>query len=240
MNQQRTKERKLTVRQKRTHKKSQPKANQLSGRETYGQKPIAVSLVRFLIQPPSLYVKLRYNILKRVNSPGVDYASYSWNVNGLYDVDPALASTAIPGFVEWMSLYRTYQVSSVRAKLSVINMVDEPVQVDITWLDSPVAVNTYTPAQYGNRFSVQRSLAPKGGLDKVQYEKVVDLEQLNGSLTYWGTVSQFQGSASTNPLTPYQIIVGVNSIVGGVDVDCYVTGFLEFDTHLSNANFLSS
>jgi hypothetical protein len=82
-------------------------ANQRPGKIGYGEKPIAINLSRYLLQPPSIYVKLRYNIEKHVINSPLASASYSWYANGVYDVDPAVASTAVPGFVEWMSLYRT-------------------------------------------------------------------------------------------------------------------------------------
>jgi hypothetical protein len=184
-------------------------------------------------------VRLRYNINQRLNSPGVDAASYSWNANGIYDVDPALASTAVPGFAEWMGLYRTYQVISTHANIDVINVIDEPTQVEFTWVDSPQAVNTFLPNRYGNSYATQKYISGKSGMDRCHYQRTMDMAQLNGSLTYWGTVSQFQGSASTNPLTPYQFVIGINSITGGVDADAYALGYLEFTVRLSNINIVA-
>jgi len=203
------------------------------GQVAYGQQPISINLSKFLLQPPALAIKLRYNINQRLNSPGVDSASYGWNANGLYDVDPALASTAIPGFAEWMALYRNFQVISTRAHVTVVNETTEPTQVDFTWIPQIKAVNTYLPNLYGNAYSTNRSISGKSGMDRVTYDREIDMAQLSGSLTYWGSVSNYQGTILLNPQTLFQFQIGVNSIVGGVDADCYAQGYLEFCVHLS-------
>jgi hypothetical protein len=228
---------KKTLRQK-TSKFSQSNASG-SGQPNYNQLPLGVNLSRFNAQPPSIFVKLRYNIQQHLLNGALPSASYGYNCNGLYDVDPALASTAIPGFTEWMSLYRAYQVTTARACVTVTSNCVEGQEVDFTWISQTIAANLYTPANYGNQYSTTKCISAVGGLDRVSYNKTVNMAQINGTSAYWGTVSNFQGTQFTNPATVYQFQVGISGLSGAVPADAYLTGYLEFVVHLSSPTVLS-
>jgi len=230
-----TKARGRTLRQN-----SNKDANQERGvQPAYGQRPLAVNLSRYLVVPPSIYARLRFSVDKHITSAGTDYASYSWNINGLYDVDPALASTKVMGFTEWHSLFRTNQVTEARVELDIVNQTTEPTLLDVTFVQNSVGPNLWDPTKYGNAFSSTKTLSGKGGLDKCHISRKIDLAQLNGTLAYWGSPDYFQGTLGTNPGTPMQLIVACKSITGGADADVYAMGFIEFLVHFSTPVELS-
>lgn len=190
----------------------------------YGQRADVINLSRFLLLPPSLIVKMRYNLHQQLNQPGFPYASYSWTCNGLYDVDPALASTAIPGFTEFMALYRVYQVISTKADVWVTNEGNNSCQVEFAWHNQFVAQNSYDSNKYGNAYSTQRTISAKGGQDRTHYVKTVDQCELSGTLAYWGSIANYQGTNSTNPNSVHNFVVSVR----GGEPDCEAIGHLEF------------
>jgi hypothetical protein len=67
------------------------------------------------IVPPSVIVRLKYLVNRRLNNAGLNTASIQLRANGLYDVDPAIASTPVPGFVEWMTMFQRYRVLKVKS-----------------------------------------------------------------------------------------------------------------------------
>lgn len=52
---------------------------------------------------------------------GFNTASVGYQINGLFDVDPRLASTQVPYFTEWMTMYVRYRVLKVTAKISMFS-----------------------------------------------------------------------------------------------------------------------
>jgi hypothetical protein len=73
------------------------------------------------IVPPSVIVRLKYIVNRSLNNAGLNTASIQLRANGLYDVDPALASTPVPGFVEWMTMFQKYRVLKVNSKCIYIS-----------------------------------------------------------------------------------------------------------------------
>jgi hypothetical protein len=66
-------------------------------------------------------VKLRYPI-RGTLAAAATVISKRYTVNGAYDVDPVLGSTATPGYAEYAALYTYYRVQHVRVKLDVCNL----------------------------------------------------------------------------------------------------------------------
>jgi len=202
--------------------------------QRYGSTQGVVKLTKNIIAPPAVIVRLRYNVSFRFTNAALAYVSNSYNVNGLYDVDPLVGSAAIPGFTEWMALYQTYQVISCRAHLVFTNLSStSPAEVAVAWIQGTQAQNTFTPAEYNGPWSSSGNMSVLGGDDTFKYDRKVYLAELNGTDAYWGSVSYFQGTAGTNPATPMQLLLGCNSPTGATTLSPSVTGFLEFEARFS-------
>jgi len=65
---------------------------------------------------------LRFNAFGTINNAGVQHTSARWEPTFVYDVDPVLGSTSVPGFAELGTMYRRYRVNSFRYYASFSNL----------------------------------------------------------------------------------------------------------------------
>jgi len=184
------------------------------------REPESVNLSRFWILPNNIRNKMRFVQQTTINNAGAAFASLTYIANGLFDVDPRLASTAIPGFTELMALYQNYRVDSVKMKAIIMNNEAFPVTISDAFTGIIVpATNAYRPNVYGNKFSRQTAISAKGGVDRVELNNQVNMAALFGSSAYWGDVPQFLGTNASNPATPLAVCIGIDSpspLVNGV------------------------
>jgi len=96
-----------------------------------------VRLPKVTILPSNIQTKCKFVQLNVINNAGAAKASNTFYVNGLYDVDPLLASTAIPGFSEMMDLYQNYRVIGGEVKARVTNNEAFPVGVACGFVPNP-------------------------------------------------------------------------------------------------------
>jgi len=210
------------------------------GPNGYGYVPPTVSLTRWISAPPSIEIKLRYNIDRRLNAAAA-YDSFGWYANGMYDVDPSVGSTAMPGFVEWMALYNTYQVISTRVNVAATNLsATTPYELEFLFLQGTVAAGSLLPTYYGNTQSETKMISIAGGQDRAYFQKTINMAEIVGADTYWGEVGNYTGTAGTNPATPIQFVFGIASPTGATSSGCCISGYIEFVARLSAPKLLSA
>jgi len=196
------------------------------------REPESVNLSRFWILPNNIRVKMRFIQQTLINNAGAAFASLTYIANGLYDVDPRLASTAIPGFTELMTLYQNYRVDSTKIRAVLLNNETFAITISDAFTGIVVpAINSYRPNVYGNKFSRQTAISGKGGIDRVELLNQVNMSALFGSTAYWGDVTQFLGTPATNPSTPLGWAVGIDSavaLVNGVTMQLEMEFICEF------------
>lgn len=73
-----------------------------------------------MVMPPEFDTKLSYHVQNVVTNIAGTQASIRFGTNA-YDVDPAIASTAMPGFVEFAAFYSRFRTLGIRYKFSVAN-----------------------------------------------------------------------------------------------------------------------
>jgi hypothetical protein len=167
-------------------------------------------------------------------------------VNGLYDVDPRFASTAIPGFTELMQIFQNYRVDSVKVTATLSNKESYPMIVCSCFTGTNTyATNSFLRRYYGNKFSKQiKALSGVGGLDRCTIVNQVNMADLIGTSAYWGDLQGFLGTPATNPGTLLTWNIGVGGMNGenfGVatpGVDVYLE--FEFIVEWSNIKIFSS
>jgi len=210
----------------------------------YGQRNPTIRLDKFLITPPQLIVKLRYKVKQQLVNVGGALASHSYNLNGVYDVDPSVGSTATPGFAEWMTLYGSYQVINTKVDLTICNLegasdgagIKQPLQV--YWLASRTVIasnslgsGTNDPS---NRFGGVSMISAVGGQDRFRVTRTINMAALYGNaMNYWGTVNNFQGTSVSNPSTEMQFAIGIETTLAVMAVGAFVDGFLDFEVLLN-------
>jgi len=198
--------------------------------------PLTADLRRFgMTKPSSVIVKLRWDFNKTINNVGTLKASISFNANGIYDIDPALASTAMAGFVEWHAFYQTNRVLRSRMRAYVSNTETQPIQVVFLWVPSAVAANAFAPNMYGNRWAKEILLAPKGGIDTKPVNHAIEIAELFGADYVYGDLENFCGTSGSNPVTLANFCIGIQPVTGVLVSGVAFTGFFEFDVEFSGS-----
>jgi len=188
-------------------------------------------LSRFFILPNNLRNKMRYVVGANLTKLLSSNASLGFVVNGLYDVDQRIASTAVPGFVELMSLYQNYRVDSCKVTCLVMNKEAFPVIVCSCFTGiSHYATNNFTSNFYGNKFSKNtQAVSGVGGMDRCKIVNSVNMADLFGSTAYWGDLQSFIGTGATNPGTALDWQIGVAGASGEILTTAGVDVWIEFE-----------
>jgi hypothetical protein len=200
---------------------------------TFG-KIETVNISNWVIQPPRMLVKLRYQHASIQASAGAAGLSKTWNANGVYDVDPAIASLTIAGFPEWAGLYGANRVIRCKVKGSIANMENFPVYAGLGFIPGSVAANNFRYTSYGNLHCKNLGImAAKGGQDRREFEASVNIEDLwsfpgsAGDLTFYGT-------SASNPTSLASFCLGVeapNNLF--TTAGCYYDIMIEFIVEFS-------
>jgi hypothetical protein len=131
------------------------------------------------------------------------YASRRYIPTYVYDVDPSLGNTAVPGLAEYGAIYRLYRVRGSQISAAFSNKETFPVTCYICPVNTDPGLNTANFSYYlSNRLSKQRNVGPLSGngvtvLIDAQttgdFAGVPDTQQLD---TYCGSTNG--GTAPTN------------------------------------------
>jgi len=222
---------------KRNNKNNNKSTTELSNLHRKGAA--IINLSRYLCQPDQLLIRLRYNVQYQINHAGQPSASKSYYINGMYDVDPAVGSTAIPGFTSWTQLYGSYRVETTRFKLQLASQEAFPVGVFDLFRPDPAysSANSIPVTIAGNRTSEFTTLSQAGGMDRTKINRTIAPKALLGDdSTYEGSIVNFTGTSLTNPSS--QMIFGVcvtpinpaDTMVNGVSM----WGYIDFYVRLFN------
>ncbi len=220
------------------NKQKQKKTKQGPTRDRNGQVARfmdrdTVNLTMYKIQPPRALVKLQYHHSGTITQNGAGGASKSWNANGLYDIDPALASLSIAGFTEWATLYGANRVLRVNVKGSISNAETTPVYCGLGFVNGSVSSNSFRYTSYGNLHCKNLGiLSPKGGQDRLFFNKSVDIEDVVGFYADFGDLT-FYGTSSSNPSSIVSFMLGCESTsalltTAGMVYDLTITLICEF------------
>jgi len=186
--------------------------------------------------PDRLRTHLRFHKLLVVQNSSANSASVRFEPTYAYDVDPTVASTAMPGFTEYSGLFRKYRVNGFKAVVSYSNVETTPVLVYIAPLNQDPGSNVVgTTAQtiLAQPCSQERLVGPITG---------------NGTtvLTCYGSVAGLGGSSnqsiddnysaftsgSSSPANNMYLHVGAigqgATLTSGVQVDITIDIDIEF------------
>jgi hypothetical protein len=123
-----------------------------------------------------------------------------YNLNGLYDVNQAIASTSMPGFREWGLFYRHYRVKGVKISCDVLSetnsaaigviMHAQPPNAAVPLFTNWLAIREFE----ANHWTKQCTISSfDGGAAKSHLEMYVDLGTLHGNKLSYETDSVFVG-----------------------------------------------
>lgn len=166
---------------------------------------------RSLIVPDRFFTKLRYY---DVDTPFINlstnYAFRYYYGNALYDINPSLASSQVPGVTALQGLYHSYRVHAMKIVFEVANTTLDPLLMTLHQQTdfSTTAFNTWAKivSLAGNKYTKQRVIGPSTGMDRGRLSLYVDFSVVNGSKLQYIADSDYTGTLA-DPLTS---VVGSN------------------------------
>jgi len=169
-----------------------------------------------------------------VNNTTFTFANVRFEPTFCYDIDPAVGSTAMPGFTELGALYRFYRMVSCEADVGFSNIdtaTVATVYICPTNID-PGANTTTAQNLLSNRRSVQRTIGPLNGNGIANHLKSVFGIEDFGGVKWTGQLDQYCGStAGTAPSNNIFLAVGAfttPSMTTGILADVRLTIEVEF------------
>jgi hypothetical protein len=167
------------------------------------------------IVPEKVLVKLKYIVNRSLSNAGINTCSIQLRANGMYDLDPALASTATPGFVEWGAFFRRYRVMKVATKCTFCNREVFPVILNLGFEPTLYAANAKTIGFYaGSNQMTELSGANSNVVVKMGMSK--NAEQITGDPMVWTDIG-YTGTTGTNPGSLFYVSISADaSYLGAV------------------------
>lgn len=158
-----------------------------------------VNLSAWLIAPPKTVIRLRYTTEGVLANGGGPEAYKYFNINGLFDLDPALGSTPVAGFVEWMGIYNVFHVDQAACSLTFSNN-EQFNTARIATGFFPQVRTTFPSTQWGNAHCKEQTmLSFRGGLDRTTVKHSMDLKKLVANQAYVGDLPNYYGTTTANP-----------------------------------------
>lgn len=178
------------------------------------------------------FVKLSYQDVTTPTLTGtVSSNSNQYILNGLYDFNTAVASTSIPGYAEWITMYNNYRVHYVKLQYECVNDTDNggngyPIYMWAQFTPTAPTYSTWTGLMEmaGNRYFKYKALSCKGGLDKGKISMSCNLGQLLGNKIEYNTSEFYAGQSGSNPSRAMYGDVGIATLDGtsAVNLSAYI------------------
>jgi hypothetical protein len=167
------------------------------------------------IMPPRIMTTMKYVSARNlVNAAGVT-ASMQFNANGIYDIDPSVASTAIPGFNEFIGFYNRYKVHRVKSTCVFINNEAFPILVNMGFEPTPFAANAKTQGYY-EMHNQKTALVPRtqtaAGIKLFMIKRGIDVV---GDPVVFGSLG-YTGARASNPTSLWFVSVSCSTTNTGL------------------------
>lgn len=132
------------------------------------------------VAPASIDIWLSYHVQNVVTNVAGTQASIRFRTEA-YDVDPALGSTAMPGFAEWATIYARYRPLAMGYKFSVANQEAFPLTVIHGFSNSSIASGSVAITYAGNPFMQSTMVGPATGKGISVLQGMKTIQQLAGT-----------------------------------------------------------
>lgn len=165
-------------------------------RKRYGKKRIAKKKANKIstvtIRQPGVVcadryrVKLRYvdTTSNRVGTSGASFGLVRYYANNLFDPNPLVFTTTIPGFKQLTTLYDHYRVRATKIVVRATNMEAFPVVVLVwpSFIDlTTSSSNQFFQEMLANPYVKWKMLSPKGGMDRCQLTNYISWQKFAGT-----------------------------------------------------------
>jgi len=168
----------------------------------------------------------------KLNNIASPFGNVRFTPSYLYDIDPTLGSTAMPGFSEMMGFYRFYRFRKCKWSVKAVNQEAFPVTVAVVPVNFDPTVNSASYQNYFSNLASKRVLVGSIGCPT---------EKMSGSFTlgdFGGSTEQspppldaYCGTGTSTPGNNLWLFIGFSSPTGQVSTaaGCAVSLALEIE-----------
>lgn len=132
------------------------------------------------IMPQEWVTDLKYSVQGQLTSVGAVRTSFQYRTEA-YDVDPLLASTAMPGFAELSTIYARWRCLRMSYKVDFANMEAFPLTVFTGFSNSSIASGSITEAMMGNPLWKNKMIGPITGDGVARLTDSKTITQISGT-----------------------------------------------------------
>lgn len=158
-----------------------------------------VNISRFKIAPPRMLVKLAFQEERTLANAASTNTSFRFICNGAFDIDPSVGNLTMNGFNQWMAIYGGYRVTHFKIKVTFNNLSGFPVRIATGFFPQSHFPFLNTEFNANEWCKEHLTLGPLTGMGRLQVTRSVSLAKLIGNNAYEGDLTQYYGTASTNP-----------------------------------------
>jgi len=179
--------------------------------------------------PARTLVKTRFEVSTVINGITAHFANLRYSPTSCYDVDPTLASTAMPFFTEMMALYRYYRTA--RSKIAVHFASTEifPITAYICPVNFDPGASTANYQNYlSNPSSKVTMLGPLTGNGTATLEHHASTDQFAGA-KWTQTQDPYSAQGTAVPNNNWFWIVGIASPTVVFSQVCYVSVVIDIE-----------
>jgi len=185
------------------------------------------------MMPSRFRTRLTFQKYTNIVNNTFTFANIRFSPTNCYDIDPVLASTAMPGFTELGGLYRFYRAKSFRASATFSNLDATAANCYICPINlDPGANDTTSQNLLSNRRSKSIMVGPSTGMSTSREISIVTGIDEFGGVKWLGQLDQYCAStAGTSPTNNIWVAVGVetsSAMTLGVAVCVKITVEVEF------------
>jgi len=191
------------------------------------------------VMPQEFDTRLKYLVQDVVTNIGGVAASVKFRTEA-YDVDPALASTAMPGFAEFAAFYARYRTLAMRYKFSAANQEAFSLTVIHGFSNSSIASGSLSIGFAGNPLMSSSILGPATGMNTKVFSRKASVVAIAG--TQQPLVDDlYTGSTTSATLATAGTVYcnfGILSSAALTALGCLVTVEVELTIRFYRPNFI--
>jgi hypothetical protein len=175
-----------------------------------------VNISRWRIAPPRMLVKLGFQEERTLANAASTNTSFRFTANGAYDLDPSVGNLTMNGFNQWMAIYGSYRVIHFKATLTFNNLSSFPIRIATGFF--PQTHFPFLNTEFNSNIwcREEKTLGPLTGMGQLKVVRQVELAKLIGTAAYEGDLTQYYGTAASNPTSLASFNVAAYSTGGAL------------------------
>jgi hypothetical protein len=215
--------------QQLTHKKKMGKKSQ----KEKGTRSVVVRADQFhQLFPPVLRCKFSFEKSFKLVNIASPFGNVRFSPSYLYDVDPTLGSTAMPGFNEVSGLYTKYRFRTCKWKCSFSNQEAFALTACVDAVNGDPTVNTANYQAYFSSESSQEVVVGAQGCPTEKMKGFFTIDKFGGGMKLEPPpLDAYVGAGTTSPANNIFVFVGFTSPTGQVSTAAGIAVSFKMTVH---------